>query len=246
MRPARGALCLAILLQGHETLALKTAPRFSDFHSLTSPEGFTTLLASSKPEDVTVVKYTSDQCRTCRAAKARIRSVVKTWDAENPPPRANFYSMSIRSRNDTHMLEFFKKSGITHLPYIELYVGGELRNGLVVPPSRTAFLRNALTDVTDQWRVARRQRVRRKLLESLREHRHELRAQNRRYRRLRRRWALIKARGLLDQAPERRRRRWLGQLQRAIAQRRDVAHANARLERRYRLFRRLVVLPGRA
>ena len=44
------------------------------------------------------------------------------------------------------MFDFFKERNVTHMPFIELYVGDQRVHSLVVPPSRTSFLRVALGD----------------------------------------------------------------------------------------------------
>ena len=221
-------------------------PKFCDFHPLASPDAYTKLFVDASPDDITIIKWASDGCRTCRAAQPKIRSILKRWD-EEAPSAAAFYSMDLRvsskEGSDDGMFDFFKEKGVTHLPYIELYVGSELVHSLVVPPSRAAFLRNALTDVSTTWRDGRRQRERRRLLLGLRAARARLYALDEQRARERRRWAAMRSteRAGLSASRRAERRRLLAGIRRLATRRASTAAEAAALARRWRLFRRLVL-----
>ena len=93
---------------------------------------------------------------------------MKRWDADTPSG-ASFYSVDLRTENKDLMFDFFKERNVTHMPFIELYVGDQRVHSLVVPPSRVSFLRVALVEAADFVRDSQRQIARRNLLLQLRE-----------------------------------------------------------------------------
>ena len=243
-----GLVVLAVHLPVH-VCALRTPPRFSDFVPLTSPQAYTKLLTEVATDEITVIKWAADSCRTCRAAQPKIRSIMKRWDADTPSA-ASFYSVDLRTENKDLMFDFFKERNVTHMPFIELYVGDQRVHSLVVPPSRTSFLRVALGDAADFVRDGRRQRARRNLLLQLRESRQELSRLERERRLLRRRWKLMGLRGLLSgTTPQRqidhRRRITLGELRTVMSERQALLADTRKLERRRALYRRFIVMPQR-
>lgn len=133
---------------------------------LASPEDYIALLRAhrlpSASDDILIVKWSYDEmCRTCRAATPKIRSLLKRFQSSQPS--AQFYAMDIQRGQET-MIDFFKARNVTRMPFVEVYVGGELIESMVVPPSRVSFLRTALQQAADRLKSARRHRTRRRLL----------------------------------------------------------------------------------
>lgn len=230
----------------YATLGTSPRGRFNDFHPLASPEAYKELLDQKRTsDDITVIKWASDQCRTCRAAVPKIRGILKKWDEETPsPPGASYYSVDLRRDNSVTMLAFFKARNITLLPCIELYVGDELLHTLVVPPSRTAFLRNALGDVAGHVGDTRRRRERRRMLLALRQSRRQLVRLSRARAKLQRRYRLdtLSATAVIKRE---RRRGFLISLRSGAAERETRRVETTRLERKRRLFNKLVAKPKR-
>ena len=217
------------------------APRFTAFKKLTSPQEHKTIFEQTASTDVTVVKWMADGCRTCKAATPKITSIMKRWDQ----PGAQFYSMQLQN-GDKAMLTYFQEKNVSQLPFVELYVGNELVDSLVVPPSRVSFLKAALSTASGRWRITRASRERRRLLLSLRSHRREQKALNWRRIRLSQRWRRYRLMLRLvhgaDSKPSRTQRRKHLRSLRALRQERK-AHmmSTTRLERRWSLFKLIVM-----
>ena len=214
--------------------------RFYDFHPLNSPEEYEQLLADRAADEITVVKWAADSCRTCRAAIPKIRGVLKKWD-DQLGPAASYYSVDLRSDNKDVMFGFFKARNVTHMPCIELYVGSELLQTLIVPPSRVAYLKNALGDAVSHVGDTRRRRERRRLLLDLRAQKNSLVRLRLARAKLQRRYQLDKLDASSREALQERRKSFLGSLRALAADREALIVETRRLERKRRLFRRLVM-----
>ena len=222
--------------------ASRQRARFCDFHPLNSPEAYEELMEDRAADEITVVKWSSDSCRTCRAAQPKIRGVLKKWDDDVfRNAAASYYSVDLRSDNKDVMFGFFKARNITHMPCIELYVGNELLQTLVVPPSRVAFLRNGLFDALDHVGAARRRRARRRMLLDLRARKAALVKIRRARAKLQRRYQLGTLNTPSQAALRERRKSFLGSLRALAAEREELLAETRRLERKRRLFRRLVM-----
>jgi len=178
---ARSAVLLTILpvtqplVVGRAT-SLRALPHpFTSFIPLRSPQAYEEVLEGVTSEQLTLIKWGSDDCRSCRAALRKINSVVTRWDAVHM--RGRFFSMDLRrggrSEARAAMFECFQRRNVTHMPYIELYVGTKLVHTLVVPPGGTAALDAALNESVGLVQRRRRSRVvwalRRRLRECQRE-----------------------------------------------------------------------------
>ena len=226
-------------------LNMRAHSTFEDFCPITSIEDYEKCIGEAAQDDITIIKWVSEGCRTCRAAGPKIKSVVKRWSQDAIGHRTSFYAVELKKnyRDEAlqqRWLDFCREREVKQLPYVELYLGGEQVQGLVVPPSRVSFLRVALTEAKDSVRARRRRRARRNLLLTLRTRRHEARRLERERHALVREWRGLRVRGALDDAtPQQRadsRRRYLTELRGVgAARRRAVAEARG-LERRRRLF----------
>ena len=148
-------------------LARLPAIQLAETRNLAGPDEYESLLESVSDEEITVVKWTADYCRTCRAATPKIRGMFKRFFAQYP--QASFYSMEL-TKDNNEMHAYFESRNVTRMPFVEVYVGQQLADSLVVPPSRVAFLGNALQAARRvassrvQARRARRERRRLVLL----------------------------------------------------------------------------------
>ena len=220
----------------------------SEVQRLASPNDYKDLIASASSTDITVVKWAADYCRTCRAAAPKIRSLLKKFKTEQP--NARFFSMDLKAIKDSsqdEMVDYFQSRNVTKMPYIELYVGQELVQSLVVPPARVAFLRNALSDAASRFRSARRQRFRRRLVLQARANSHERAALARRRSRLIRQWLAERessdasASSTASSSSRGVRKRHLLELRALESQRRNLRDVRGRLARKRRLFNTLVL-----
>jgi len=121
----------------------------SRFTPLESPEAYDELVQSLDEGSTTVVKFVAPSCRTCRASNARLSFVASKW------PRTRFYEVFLAA--GTPFVEWAKARGLTTVPYIEVYLGAEQIEALVVPPSRVRALSSALTAARQRLRQQRRQ-----------------------------------------------------------------------------------------
>lgn len=236
-------------LRGHRCSApqAKVGHRFT---SLPTADDYTQLLKGASDEDINVVKFTAPWCNTCRASAAKLDYVAKSW------PRARFYSIDLgREGAEGEKRVLFQSLNVTKMPYVEVYLGPERVDTLVVPPSRVGFLHNSLREAQARLRQRRVQLARRRVVLSLRANlRAEARARTE-LARERRRWRLLRVlegserfreRVLAlygEEADEQRqaeRRRHL-LVVRSLARRLGaLSEDRARLERRRRLLRKVV------
>ena len=178
MKRANALVWLSVLLR--LSVAVRLLPRTSmprigsstmpaDFFArLSSPEAYLTLVETASPETISVVKWGSPACRTCRAAAAKLNSMTKQW------PDASFYEMEAGTKGA--MFEFFQEQNVTRMPFIEVYVGSDRVEALVVPPSRVQFVKNALFAARQARLTASRRREVAATLLMLRESRNRLRS----------------------------------------------------------------------
>jgi hypothetical protein len=240
---------IAARLSMWQTAEKQSAPL--GFVPLRSPDEYRELLAAAASDAITVVKFEADYCRTCRAAAPKLRYQVNRFAERNP--QAQFFAMELRRKDSTAareaMVECFKLRNATQLPYVEIFVGSELVETLVVAPSRIAFFVGALSEATEALRERRRRQERRRVLTSLRDGRWELmRVRNKRAR-LERWWQLsslyVHANdGAGEDGWRNSRAKRLRHLLRLRALRREMRALeayNERNARRLRLFNRFVV-----
>ena len=154
-------------------LNMRAHSTFEDFCPITSIEDYEKCIGEAAQDDITIIKWVSEGCRTCRAAGPKIKSVVKRWSQDAIGHRTSFYAVELKKnyRDEAlqqRWLDFCREREVKQLPYVELYLGGEQVQGLVVPPSRVSFLRVALAEAKDSVRARRRRRARRNLLLTLR------------------------------------------------------------------------------
>jgi hypothetical protein len=210
----------------------------SEMRSLASPTEYQELLASAGADDITVIKWAADTCNTCRAAKPKIRSLLIKFRKKQPS--AKFFSMDLKAAKDDskdEMKAFFQSRNVTKMPFMEVYVGRELVQSLVVPPARVAFLGTALGNAAGRLRVARRRRIRRRLLLQMRSNSRERAAVKDRREELGRRWD--KARAANSAAgPELRdiRRRHLRELRALASKSNQLRRLQKGMDRRRRLL----------
>ena len=231
-----------------QTIEKPTAPL--GFQTLASPSEYEELLATAASDAITVVKFEADYCRTCRAAAPKLRYRVNRFAEQNP--QARFYSMELKKKTTAAereaMAEYFKLRNATKLPYVEIFVGSDLVDTLVVAPSRMTFFVGALTDAREALRERRRRKERRRLLVSLRDGRRELTDIRIKVARLERWWTLSSLRATQDtffreyffQSSRAKRLRYLLQLRKLRREMRALEEYIERQSRKLRLFNRFV------
>ena len=138
------------------------APRFTP---LDTPAAYQELISTVANDSISVIKFVSPTCRTCRTAAPLFDRVARRWRWG-----ANFYSLELVRKDGKgkaageRMKRFYKSRGATDLPFVEVYVGDNLVESLVVPPSRMGVLYKAMASAQRRIRRLRWQRDRRSLL----------------------------------------------------------------------------------
>lgn len=157
-----------------------TAVESRYYTELGSASAYRELLQSASSTDMNVVKFTAPWCRTCRAARLKLDYVAKRH------PKAAFFSLDLDHDSETRLL--FDELQIELMPHVEIFLGSERVESLVVPPSRVAFLNTALAQAQTLLRQRRRDTERAKVVLGLRAARQSLRRLSRERARLVQEW----------------------------------------------------------
>ena len=130
----------------------KIPPIKSDvFVPLGSPSNYSALLDNAAPDTVSVIKFQAGYCRTCRASSPLLDRVAKQY------PDANYFSMDLYRDGKAageRMNRFFKEKKVKLMPYVEIYVGNEMIDTEVVPPSALASFEQAIGSALERLQVA--------------------------------------------------------------------------------------------
>ena len=130
-----------------------------EFAPLATPAAYEELLARVEPADVTVIKYQSPFCRSCRKPSALLEGLAEEW------PQAAFYTMDLvidGKAAGRRMKAFFKERHVTEIPHVEVYRGNVLvRAGpdRGEAAERCVITREAVTCVEDEGGERRPLRV---------------------------------------------------------------------------------------
>jgi thiol-disulfide isomerase/thioredoxin len=144
----------------------------NSFLPLSGPAAYDCLFNNAEPQTITVVKFVAQGCRACRAATPKLAAIAKRW------PDARFYSMEL-TRDADDMLAFFQARNITLMPFVEVYVGASRVDSIIVTPSRTNFVVNALAAARATQAAAARRAFRKRLVSKMRRNHKRLRALHR-------------------------------------------------------------------
>jgi len=131
------------------------------FLPLSGPAAYDRLFRDAEPSTITVVKFVAAGCRACRAATPKLASIAKKW------PDARFYSMEL-TRDAEEIYGFFQARNISHMPFVEVFVGASCVDSIIVTPSRTNFVISALTAARSKRASMTRYAFRRKLVMRMR------------------------------------------------------------------------------
>ena len=75
------------------------------------------------PDQISVIKYQSPFCRSCRQHSPMLDAL------QEQNPEAVFYTMDLRidgKAAGNRMKKFFAERGVKEIPYVEVYRGGKL------------------------------------------------------------------------------------------------------------------------
>jgi thiol-disulfide isomerase/thioredoxin len=121
------------------------------FSPLGSPANYTQLIESAPSDTVSVIKFQAPYCRTCRKTSPLLDRVAKQY------PQARFYSMDLVRDGKAageRVNRFFKEKGVKLMPYVEVYIGSELFESEVVPPSAVDVFEQSIGAAVARIRAA--------------------------------------------------------------------------------------------
>ena len=110
--------CVAALSVGGAT-----TPTARTFTPLATPAAYESLLAEASPADVTIIKFQSPFCRSCRRPSKLLDDYEQEW------PEAKFYSIDLvidGKAAGRRMKAFFKDRDVKEIPHIEVHRGNVL------------------------------------------------------------------------------------------------------------------------
>ena len=108
----------------------------AEFVPLPTPAAYAELLANVAPDEISVVKFQSPNCRSCRQPSAKLQHLTEAH------PHATFYTLDLVINGKAagrHMKAFFAENGVKEIPYVQVYRGQTL---LEAGPDRS-FLSNS-------------------------------------------------------------------------------------------------------
>ena len=103
--------------------AKSTAAASISFSALATPNDYRELLANAAPSDVSVIKYQSPFCRSCRQPSQALDDLAQEW------PQASFYTLDLLIDGKAagrRMKALFKERNVKEIPYVEVYRGSVL------------------------------------------------------------------------------------------------------------------------
>ena len=95
----------------------------TSFSKLATPAAFADMLAHTSDDTISVVKFQSPYCRSCRQRSSHIEGLAEAH------PDATFYSLDLvldGKAAGRRMKALFKEHGVSEIPFVQLYRGGEL------------------------------------------------------------------------------------------------------------------------
>ena len=125
------------------------------FTPLSTPAEFNEAIATASSDCISVVKYQAPWCRTCRATSPLLDRALDRV-AERLPNRTGnvrLYSLELVRNGKAageRMNNFFKSRNITEMPYVELYMGRELIDSEVIPPTRLERFQQMLGQIQER------------------------------------------------------------------------------------------------
>ena len=103
--------------------AKSTAAASISFSALATPNDYRELLANAAPSDVSVIKYQSPLCRSCRQPSQALDELAQEW------PQASYYTLDLLIDGKAagrRMKALFKERSVKEIPYVEVYRGSVL------------------------------------------------------------------------------------------------------------------------
>ncbi|KAL1526165.1 hypothetical protein AB1Y20_014893 [Prymnesium parvum] len=187
---------LPLLLPGRRRSPPPLAAVSERYRALQDPVALRDILAEAREDAISVVTYTAPWCRACKAFKAKVEYIA------NRRPMARFYRVELQRAGgevggeagcepDT-MRNFYASRNVTQMPFVEVYLGSNRLEALVLPPNRVRFLNVLLDEARAQLRRLRPRLARRRVLLALRANRVEQALLERERRVQERRWHLVR------------------------------------------------------
>ena len=111
--------CIAV----SSALTISARPAAPAATSLPTPAAYAELLAAAGPDDVSIIRFGSPFCRTCREPSQLVDQLLDQYGST-----ASLYSIELVQDGKAagrRMLKLFKEREVTAIPYLEVHRGDQ-------------------------------------------------------------------------------------------------------------------------